>query len=194
METSLAFSPFRLLPTLDELRLVVDALDEDDAFAFACACTPFRAATCLADGPFARFKDGVRTNKRAMWTSARRLEWARSMGYEWNDLSMEKAAGAGHLEAMQWARANGCLWGECTCSFAADGGQLAVLQWARANGCPWDWFTCAFAARGGHLAVLQWARRNGCPWNAATCAFAAGGGHLPVLPNAKRLRKQKNTL
>ena len=37
METSLAFSPFRLLPTLDELRLVVDALDEDDTFAFACA-------------------------------------------------------------------------------------------------------------------------------------------------------------
>ena len=61
METSLAFSPFRLLSTLDELRLVVDELDEDDAFAFACACTPFRAATCLADGPFARFKDGVRT-------------------------------------------------------------------------------------------------------------------------------------
>ena len=66
METSLAFSPFRLLSTLDELRLVVDALDEDDAFAFACACTPFRAATCLADGPFARFKDGVRTKKGAM--------------------------------------------------------------------------------------------------------------------------------
>ena len=163
METSLAFSPFRLLPTLDELRLVVDALDEDDAFAFACACTPFRAATCLADGPFARFKDGVRTTRRAMWTSAQRLQRARAMGYEWYALSMARAAEDGHLEAMQWARANGCPWDSWTCVSAAQGGQLPVLEWARAHGCPWDARTCSFAALSGHLALLEWARANGCP-------------------------------
>ena len=141
MEPSLALSPFRLLPTLDELRLVVDALDEDDAFAFALTCTPFRAATCLADGPYARFKDGVRTRRRAMWTSARRLEWARAMGCPWNAGSMAYAARVGHLEAMRWARAKGCEWDWVTCAHAAGGGHLAVLEWARANGCPWDGWT-----------------------------------------------------
>ena len=165
MDTSLAFSPFRLLPTLDELRLVVDALDEDDAFAFACACTPFRAVTCLADGPFARFKDGVRTKKRAMWTSAGRLQWARAMGCEWGKRSMRRAAEDGHLEAMRWARANGCPWYEYTCSQAAFYGHLDVLMWARENGCPWDQYTCSNAALGGHLDVLMWARQNGCPWD-----------------------------
>ena len=63
----LAASPFRHLQNtaLDDvrpaLRLVVDALDQDDCFAFALTCTPFRAATCLKKGPFARFPEGLKT-------------------------------------------------------------------------------------------------------------------------------------
>lgn len=42
----------------------------------------------------------------------------------------------GHLERLQWARTNGCPWNELTCTYAAEGRHLALLQWVRDNGCP----------------------------------------------------------
>ena len=69
-------SPFLKLDA-DALRLVVDALDEDDALAFALGCRLFRDATCQASSKVARFRGGVRTRRRAAWVSVARLRWAR---------------------------------------------------------------------------------------------------------------------
>ena len=73
-------SPFDLLPTLAELRLVADALPAVDALAFAMTCTKFRAVTCQRDGPFARFPHGLQTSWRAMWVTVERLKWAQQVG------------------------------------------------------------------------------------------------------------------
>ena len=79
-----AGSAFRHLQTLELLRLVVDKVDLDDAFALALACTPFRAATCLKNGAFARFPKGIHTQRHAVWTSVARLAWARGLDCEWS--------------------------------------------------------------------------------------------------------------
>jgi hypothetical protein len=61
-------SLFRHLATPLELRLVVDHLDEDDAFAFASTCRAFRAATCLAGSVAARFGErGIHTSVPGCW-------------------------------------------------------------------------------------------------------------------------------
>ena len=73
-----ASSAFRLLPTLAELRLVVDAVHEDDALVLALTCSPLRAAISLRGGPFARFPDGIKKKRVAMWSSVSRLQWARA--------------------------------------------------------------------------------------------------------------------
>ena len=129
-------SPFRHLG-VDELReLFVGKLDQDDVFAFACACRLFHAATCQRGSPTARFPSGVRTRRRAAWVSVARLRWAvMGLGYRMTRIDFARAAGEGRPEVLQWARANGCEWYEFTCTFAARGGHLEVLQWARANGC-----------------------------------------------------------
>ena len=69
------------------------------------------------------------------------------------------------VAVLQWARSEGCPWDEMTCSWAAAGGHLSVLQWAISEGCPWDSYTCSESAGGGHLSVLQWTRIHGCPWD-----------------------------
>ena len=186
MSAALSASPFRLLDSPELLRLVADALDEDDALAFACATTAFRQVTCHRDHPcLARFPGGIRTRIAASVASPARMAWMRSMGLPWNKRVCRAAAQSGNLAVLQWARAQGCPWDECTCEAAAESGHLAVLQWARAQGCPWDQWTCHRAAEGGHLAVLQWARAQGCPWDENTCAAAAEGGHLAVLQWAR---------
>ena len=164
MSAALSASPFRLLDSPELLRLVADALDEDDALAFACAATAFRQVTCHCDYPcLARFPGGICTRTVAMVASPARMAWMRSMGSPWGKQVCRAAAEKGHLAVLQWARAQGCPWDGQKCADAAAGGHLAVLQWARAQGCPWDEWTCETAAAGDHLAVLQWARAHGCP-------------------------------
>ena len=46
------------------------------------------------------------------------------------------------MEVLQWARTHGCQWDDITCSEAALGGHLAVIQWARAQNCPWSFGDC----------------------------------------------------
>ena len=139
MSAALSASPFRLLDSPELLRLVADALDQDDAFAFACAATALRQVTCHRDHPcVARFPGGIRTRIAASVASPARMAWMRSMGLPWD---------------------------ERVCAYAAGGGHLEVLQWARAQGCPWDKWTCVRARAGGHFAVLQWALAQGCPSN-----------------------------
>jgi len=91
------------------------------------------------------------------------------------------AARKGFLSLLQWARSIGCEWDFHICALAAENGHLDLLQWARNNGCPWEVNTCYSAARKGHLEILKWARENGCDWDVDTCAEAAAGNHLKVL-------------
>jgi hypothetical protein len=194
VDPALAGSAFALLDGRSNLRLVTDAVHEDDALCLALACRALRDALWAR---FPRRPDGdvyagrrVRTRDVAVVAWVARLVWARGLDQPWPELRHNltwpeeicaKAAEHGALASLQWARANNCAWGVDICIQAAAGGHLAVLQWARTNGCDWDADTCSGAAYGGHLAVLQWARANGCDWDVNACSAAAEGGHLAVL-------------
>jgi len=135
----IADSPFHFLNSPELLRLVVDGLDEDDALAFAMVCSPFREASCMQDGPFARFPSGVRTRKASMWSSAERLAWARGSGYVWDRDDFARAAAAGYLEAIAWASRHGCpkspttlstTLSKCIEAYVARGGHVEMAKWA----------------------------------------------------------------
>jgi hypothetical protein len=149
----LAASAFALLDKHSSIRLVTDAVHEDDALCLALTCRALRDALWAR---FPRRPAGgahtgarVRTRDAAVVGTVGRLAWARDLERPW------PGPRAG------WRPAQ-------ICRTAARHGALASMQWARANGCEWDRSTCSSAARGGHLAVLQWARANGCDWDEAS--------------------------
>ena len=206
--------PFSLLDARGSLRLITDAVHEDDALCLALTCRALRDALwarfprrpagdallfistvrgCVT-GDLAGAR--VRTRDAAVVGTVGRLAWAWGLDRPWPE-PPEKFV-------RQCVRAYGVHDDDTrsgsvrqwhTCATAARHGALASLQWARANGCDWNEFTCSSAAEGGHLAVLQWARANGCEWNSDrpngcewnsdTCSQAAGGGHLAVLQWAR---------
>jgi hypothetical protein len=202
--------PFSLLDARGSLRLITDAVHEDDALCLALTCRALRDALwarfprrpagdallfistvrgCVT-GDLAGAR--VRTRDAAVVGTVGRLAWARGLDQPWPGPEPPEKfvrqcvrAYLGVRSVRQWH----------TCATAARHGALASLQWARANGCDWNEYTCSSAAEGGHLAVLQWARANGCEWNSDrpngcewnsdTCSQAAGGGHLVVLQWAR---------
>ena len=194
---------FNLLDARGSIRLVTDAVHEDDTLCLALTCRAFRDALWarfprrpVGDAHVRAFREyRLRTRDVAVVGTVGRFAWARGLDHdhlaktpwlEWSqDRICETAAQHGALASLQWARANNCNWDAGTCEAAAWGGHTAVLQWARANGCDWNEQTCAKAANGGHLGLLQWARANGCEWDANTCSNAAKGGHLAVLQWAR---------
>ena len=86
----------------DALQKLALAVDEDDLFAFAMTCQPFRDAARICS------PSGTRTACAAMCTSTERLAWARWMGCRWDYRTCADAAAGGHLEVLQWAREQGC--------------------------------------------------------------------------------------
>ena len=183
---------FALLDNHASLRLVADAVHEDDALALALACTPLR------DALFARFPrlpadhahggQRIRTRDAAVVATAGRLAWV---------LEMEMGLGEGWRPA--WLERG--LTDEVAIRVAYLGG-LAALQWVwqLRQREPALWLhephcagaVCISAARGGQLDVLLWARENGFDWagettspSGTTCAAAARGGHLGVLKWAR---------
>jgi len=84
------------------------------------------------------------------------LQWGRTEGLQWNELSLMAAARGGHLDMIKWMRAEGCPWNERVTAKAALGGHLEVLKWLRANGCPLNVWVVNNAVQGGHMDVLEW--------------------------------------
>jgi hypothetical protein len=182
-------SPFRLLSS-DEVRLVLDQLNESDGLMVALTCRRFRNAA-LAKWVEPRSRYAFRFNARMedYVCSVARLQWAiDNLRLTLGPSTAKSAAAGGYLEVLQHLRSgeNPCPWNELTCEAAALGGHKECLVWLRSTlptgkRCPWDQRTCAAAARHGHLELLRWARQRKAPWDATTCAAAARGGHKAVL-------------
>ena len=155
-EYALVASPFGLLDNRGSLRLVTDAVPEDDALCLALTCRALR------DALWARFTARpagdahagarVRTRDAAVVRTVGRLAWARGLG--------RLFGGPAEADSRPQPCEDWAPWK--ICESAARYGALASLQWARANSCDWSLGTCGKAVRGGQLEVLQWARVNGC--------------------------------
>ena len=87
------------------------------------------------------------------------------------------------LELLKWAREEKkCEWDEGTINAAAGQGNLEMVKYCVANKCPMNEYACARAADGGHLEVLKYLREEvKAPWNSWTADWAAERGHLHIL-------------
>ena len=107
---------FALLDNHASLRLVADAVHEDDALALALACTPLR------DALFARFPrlpadhvhagHRIRTRDAAVVATAGRLAWVLGLGEGRRPAWLELGSRP-HEVAARVARLGGLAWSEC---------------------------------------------------------------------------------
>jgi hypothetical protein len=135
----LATSTFALLDKHSSLRLVTDAMHEDDALCLVLTCRALR------DILWARFpwwptgdahaSAQVRPHGVVVVGTVRRLVWARGLNRSWpgpraywrpNQIC-ETATWHGALASLQWVRANGCRGGLSTCRATTEGGQPIAL-------------------------------------------------------------------
>eukprot|EP00306_Pavlova_sp_CCMP459_P012170 CAMPEP_0185182964 /NCGR_PEP_ID=MMETSP1140-20130426/1674_1 /TAXON_ID=298111 /ORGANISM="Pavlova sp., Strain CCMP459" /LENGTH=381 /DNA_ID=CAMNT_0027748937 /DNA_START=18 /DNA_END=1163 /DNA_ORIENTATION=+ len=195
---------------LEQLRLITDLVDEDDAICVALTCSSFRDAILAR---FPRREDGGprwRTCARSHATSLKRVRWALDVAgcpmYDalprWvaehghvdalesivslldavEDASLcTAAAWGGSLEALQWLRSRGHAWDADTVRAACEGGHEDFLRWVLDNGCPRDELACHWTAAQGSIAVMEILRARGFSWYNRTPAVAARHGHLDML-------------
>ena len=112
------------------------------------------------------------------------LKWIREeKKCEWNEWTIEAAAGQGNLEMVKYCVANECSMNEWACAYAAKGGHLECLKYLHEEvKVPWDSATAAQAAENGHLHILEYlVEREYDKFNAWACAYAAENGHLDCL-------------
>ena len=140
-------SPFSLLPSIDELCLVIDHLDDHaDALCAAMVCKAFNKAVQrgLAESSELRKRDGIgslinsfsASELGQFLSSPKRLHWARDVGLTWDAKVCGALALSGRLDTLQAARAASCPWDHCASAWAVSTGRLDVVEWAAANGCP----------------------------------------------------------
>jgi hypothetical protein len=194
---------FELLDARGSLRLVTDAVHEDDALCLTLTCRTLRD-TLWARFPW-RSAGGLHTGARvcmrdvAAVGTVGRLAWERGLDQPWpgprDHLGShvphqicETAARCGALASLQWAWANGWerlqTWANGNVHCGGGGRAPSSLCCNRRGPTAVTGMrTRAVWRRGvhGHLAVLQWARANGCGWSALTCSRATGSGHLALL-------------
>jgi hypothetical protein len=208
-----AASAFGLLDARGSLRLVIDAVHEDDALCLALTCRPLRNALWVR---FPRRPAGdahagkrLRTRDAAVVARVPRLIWARGLDQPWpeprEDWQYVDFRGVpqelwpmNSFGTYQYITViTGTSWHKepwpKICETAARHGALASLQWARGN-LPDDIHISVNyeAAQGGHLHVLQWAWANGFAGHTSTAVAAAAGGHLAVLEWAHALQDWGN--
>ena len=185
--------PLRLL-TQDELRLVLNQVNDCDALPLALTCRRLRdVAFTRWLAPKDRYEFRFVSKIEDQMSSVARLQWALSLQCPLDERTTRAAAAAGSLEVLQHLRSTvpPCKWNERTCEAAARHGHQHVLTWLRstlpgAERCPWDARTAAAAAKGGHLDLLRWARTRKAPWDGSTVVAAAGAGNLELLEWARK--------
>ena len=94
-----------------------------------------------------------------------------------------EVASTNKLELLKWAREEKkCEWDEETINMAAGQGNLEMVKYCVTNECPIDEMACAEAAGNGDLEVLKYLREEvKAPWDSETAAGAAESGHLHIL-------------
>jgi len=141
-------SSFGLLTDVDQLDKIIDLLDDVEALCLALVCKAFNHS--VRRGRRKRMENllrtqpvGIERHVRALQgpelgrllSSPARLQWAKSLGLEYNGMMTDFLAHAGELRALQMVVADGCPWGDCAAIWAAGKGNLDTLRWATAHGC-----------------------------------------------------------
>jgi hypothetical protein len=112
------------------------------------------------------------------------LKWAREEKMcEWDEWTINMAAGQGNLEMVKYCVANECPVDEDACGCAAENGHLECLKYLHEEvKAPWESCTASWAAKNGHLHILEYlVERKYNKYNEVPCRFAAENGHLDCL-------------
>jgi hypothetical protein len=112
------------------------------------------------------------------------LKWAREeKKCEWNEKTINTAAGQGNLEMVKYCVANECPINVYACESAAENGLLEVLKYLHEEvKASWDWDTATCAAGNGQLHILEYlVERKFDQFCEDACRWAAENGHLDCL-------------
>jgi len=132
---------------------------------------------------------------------AKTVETKKIEGKEVQYYFCSRAAGSGNLALLRWLREEKKFdWNQWTINAAAGYGHLHIVKYCMEHKCPRDELACANAAKYGHLDVLKYLRENGAPWDSLTCFRARKNNHLECLvyaldngcPNDKHQQNQAN--
>jgi len=199
-------SPLLLSLPNDVLFEVAKHVHEDEAFAFAMACRPFRDA--MKDSLKSRKGAGTTDERSKVFLTTRAkhymkqesffvsgdwIKWASFMKWEYVPESAYKkeenkakiltylAARGGLTDVLGCLKIQGLLRDAWAWHGAALGGHVKVLEYLKGEGIPLDSWASRDAARGGHIHVLEYLRSEGMTFGPGECRQAAVGGHLDVL-------------
>jgi hypothetical protein len=120
------------------------------------------------------------------------LKWAREeKKCEWDDRTINRAAGQGNLEMVKYCVANECPIDERACACAADRGHLECLKYLREEvKAPWGSDTAYRAAHNGRLHILEYlVERKYDEYSTYACKNAANSGHLDCLKYLRETAK-----
>ncbi|CAL6314510.1 unnamed protein product [Bathycoccus prasinos] len=112
------------------------------------------------------------------------LKWAREEKMcDWDEWTINTAAGQGNLEMVKYCVANECPINEDACAFAAENGHLEILKYLHEEAkAPWDVYTATWAAGKGQLHILEYlVERKYDEYDTLACERAAKSGHLDCL-------------
>ena len=165
-----AFGPIlSMLPTADEIMLVVDKCIETDRRPLHLTCKALNKLLARRKRPI--LYSSLLTSSDG--ASIQRLQWLRSLGTGWipdEEYSADTTSAAiacyGELHVLEWAHANGCPIDHRTAKAAAKAGRIDTLEWLSSrvtlederHGLSGLLFS---AAQSGKLDVVQWVLRLG---------------------------------
>jgi hypothetical protein len=89
----------------------------------------------------------------------------------------------GYIELLQWARTRGCQWDELTIRIAAQYGRYELFTWMYMEKCPVDLNqTINAAVCGGHIRIIAWLVDIGITFNNRTVfRHATRRGHTNIM-------------
>ena len=115
------------------------------------------------------------------------LKFLRSIGCEWNNVSMANAAEKGHLSCLTYAVENNCprepaeMW-PAAMDLAITNGHKECVKYLHSQDFLPSPFNITDAARRGDIDTIKRLRELGCPWPGNHALFVAiRGGHVACL-------------
>lgn len=177
-ETKFTPNEYLLLHEIDEYLDVplVRALCETDMEKKLELCCEYEYLHCIRE---MSLKNNILTDTHIR--SVKVVKVLISMGYTWDENSIDIASTYGNLELVKYYREIGSEWDDWTFSLGILSGNLELVKYLHTNGCSYDSWSTLYACENGFLEICKYLHTNGFICDAMCCIRAAEFGHLELL-------------